>query len=120
MLPSLLPTTRSASTTSLSISPNRRFRLRAEGEGPSTQPPRRGALSGKTGKELREEFFMAARTGSERGLPEGAFLNDNTTGNEPLTEITWEPYGDTCSAPQVSILAMAHRPGLPPNRDRVF
>jgi len=69
------------------------FRLRAE------RPRRRG--QGKSGKELREEYFMAAKTGQERGLPEGAFLNDNTTGEEPQTEVTWEPYGDKITASQV-------------------
>ncbi|CAI5932362.1 unnamed protein product, partial [Closterium sp. NIES-64] len=52
----------------------------------------------KTGAELREEFFLAAATGKERGLPEGAFLNDNVV-DGPMVDITWEPYGDTCSAP---------------------
>ncbi|CAI5457591.1 unnamed protein product [Closterium sp. Yama58-4] len=43
-------------------------------------------------------------------LPEGAFLNDNVV-DGPMVEITWEPYGDTCSAPlPASSLAMA---GLP-------
>jgi len=51
----------------------------------------------KTGAELREEFFLAAATGAERGLPEGAFLNDSVTEGE-TAEITWEPYGDTCTA----------------------
>ncbi|CAI5506152.1 unnamed protein product [Closterium sp. Naga37s-1] len=51
----------------------------------------------KTGAELREEFFLAAATGKERGLPEGAFLNDNVV-DGPMVDITWEPYGDTCSA----------------------
>ena len=50
---------------------------------------------------------MAAGTGKERGLPDGAFLNDNTTGKEAKTEILWEPYGDTCSAPQGSSLLRA-------------
>lgn len=39
---------------------------------------RRGPLTGKTGAELREEFFMAAKTGSERGLPEGRHTYLNT------------------------------------------
>ncbi|GJP42571.1 hypothetical protein CLOM_g2122 [Closterium sp. NIES-68] len=60
----------------------------------------------KTGLELREEFFLAAATGKERGLPEGAFLNDNVV-DGPLVDITWEPYGDTCSAPEGSNLLKA-------------
>eukprot|EP00897_Mesotaenium_endlicherianum_P006797 jgi/Mesen1/6145/ME000314S05150 len=52
----------------------------------------------KSGAELREEFFLAASTGAERGLPEGAFLNDPVTSG-PLVDITWEPYGDVCAAP---------------------
>ncbi|CAI7808280.1 unnamed protein product [Closterium sp. NIES-53] len=60
----------------------------------------------KTGAELREEFFLAAATGKERGLPEGAFLNDNVV-DGPMVDITWEPYGDTCSAPEGSSLLKA-------------
>eukprot|EP00850_Spirogloea_muscicola_P016194 SM000130S27081 [mRNA] locus=s130:25356:26542:- [translate_table: standard] len=64
-------------------------------------PPRK-----KSGAELREEYFLAAATGKERGLPEGAFLNDNVTAG-PLVDITWEPHGDTCIAPEGSSLLKA-------------
>lgn len=47
---------------------------------------------------------MAASTGSERGLPDGAFLNDNSTGDEPKVEITWQPYGDKIKSCQGSSL----------------
>lgn len=77
------------------------FKLQATTNDASEKPKRRGELVGKTGKELRDEFFMAALTGSERGLPNGAFLNDNSTGEEAKTEILWEPYGEKCTACQV-------------------
>jgi len=64
---------------------------------------RRGKATKKTGQQLREEYFLAAQTGQERGLPEGAFLNDNTTGEEPQVELTFEPYGDKCHASQVLV-----------------
>eukprot|EP00270_Netrium_digitus_P008463 TRINITY_DN2531_c0_g1_i2.p1 TRINITY_DN2531_c0_g1~~TRINITY_DN2531_c0_g1_i2.p1 ORF type:complete len:222 (+),score=51.42 TRINITY_DN2531_c0_g1_i2:32-667(+) len=66
-----------------------------------TKTPRK-----KTGAELREEFFLAAATGKERGLPEGAFLNDNVT-DGPIVEILFEPYGDTFEAPEGSNLLKA-------------
>lgn len=66
---------------------------------------RRGQATKKTGKQLRDEYFLAAQTGQERGLPEGAFLNDNTTGEEPQVELTFEPYGDKCHASQVLLFS---------------
>ena len=68
---------------------------------------RRGAILGKSGAELREEFFLAASTGMERGLPEGAFLNDNTTGDEPQVELTFQPWGGTVKASEGSSLLKA-------------
>lgn len=68
---------------------------------------RRGALLGKSGTELREEFFLAASTGQERGLPEGAFLNDNTTGDERQVELTFQPWGGTVKASEGSSLLRA-------------
>lgn len=67
------------------------------------------ATAGKTGAQLRAEFFLAAATGKERGLPEGAFLNDDeaATDGAPLVDITWEPYGDTCAATEGSSLLKA-------------
>lgn len=60
----------------------------------------------KSGTQLREEFFLAAATGKERGLPKGAFLNDDVT-DGPLVEVTFEPYGDSCLAPEGSSLLKA-------------
>eukprot|EP00210_Caulerpa_lentillifera_P007380 g7053.t1 len=76
-----------------------------DGEIKKTQ--RRGKATKKTGQQLRDEYFMAAQTGQERGLPEGAFLNDNTTGEEPQVAITFEPYGDKINVSQGSSILKA-------------
>eukprot|EP00898_Chlorokybus_atmophyticus_P000011 jgi/Chlat1/100/Chrsp1S03204 len=60
----------------------------------------------KTGAQLREEYFLAAGTGGERGLPKGAFLNDDVEDGE-MVEIEWLPYGEVVHAPVGSNLLRA-------------
>lgn len=43
-----------------------------------------------------QEYFMAALTGSERGLPVGSFLNDTIEAGSDVAEVAmvWQPYDD--------------------------
>lgn len=43
-----------------------------------------------------QEFFMAALTGQERGLPPGSYLNDTVEAGPGVTDVSvvWQPYED--------------------------
>ncbi|CAM9163902.1 unnamed protein product [Laminaria digitata] len=52
--------------------------------------------SRKSGEQIRDEFFMAAMTGSERGLPVGSFLNDTVEAGPDTLQVSvvWQPFDD--------------------------
>eukprot|EP00752_Nemacystus_decipiens_P004441 g4054.t1 len=60
----------------------------------------------KTGEQIREEFFMAAMTGQERGLPPGSYLNDTVEEGPDVAQVSvvWQPFEDKVSAPAGSNL----------------
>lgn len=60
----------------------------------------------KSGEEIRQEYFMAALTGSERGLPVGSFLNDTIEAGSDVAEVAmvWQPYDDKIVSPAGSSL----------------
>lgn len=45
---------------------------------------------------LLQEFFMAAMTGQERGLPVGSYLNDTVEAGPDVAQVSvvWQPYDD--------------------------
>ncbi|CAN0338083.1 unnamed protein product [Ectocarpus sp. 12 AP-2014] len=60
----------------------------------------------KSGEQIREEFFMAAMTGQERGLPPGSYLNDTIEAGPDVEQVSvvWQPYEDKVLAPAGSSL----------------